>query len=254
MWHSLPANTPLYRASRAEDSWESVLRGNGAFYTSGGRYNVAGQATVYASPDPLVALCEFAWHAIGTVTRTLSGADKRTAPLTTTGQLWQFSFGKELILADVTHPRAGHEIGFASHVPWNPHSVSYPACQEFANALRIHRVRRPEGLLAPSVRTPSVGDYRPQQVVLFVLNAPDVVPESLEQRGNLLNRWSVEYEFLSADTDSPANVSDLHVAWSRPRVRLGENAKAVPKYVPRPKAKPFASNKWHALDIQYSPY
>ena len=55
MWFTLPKQTPLYRVSRAEESWDGLLKGTGAFYADGGRYNITGQPTVYASQDPTVA-------------------------------------------------------------------------------------------------------------------------------------------------------------------------------------------------------
>jgi hypothetical protein len=154
-------------------------------------------------------------------------------------------------LADLTDPRAGHQFGHPSHLPWNPHAVSYPACQAIATGLRRHATPRPEGVLAPSVRTPAVLAYRPCQIALFVLNAPEIVTRSLTERAALFDQWNVEIEFVSVTRQETVSVSDQEVAWSVPRVKLSGNSKSVPRYAPRSTSKSIPVDKWQPLRIQY---
>lgn len=249
---ALPANTTLYRMTRTSDTWDDVLAGTGAFYTVGGRYNTAGQPTVYASEDPLVALTEYGWHAALPFWDTL-GAYNSTSiyPLATSAKLWRFELNTAVHLVDLTSPAAAQQLGFPAHLPWNPHYERYHASQAVATRLRAHTNPRPEGLLAPSVRTSLSGASSPRQVVLFVLPAPNVEPLSLTQRATLIDQWDIELEFGTAGTHQSVTVADPHVAWSAPWVRLS-GTNPVPRFPPRPKSKPLPTGTWFTLDIRYT--
>jgi len=258
MWNTLPAHTPLYRASWLNDTWEDVLQGYGSFFTDGGRYNMTHQQTIYAAQDPLVALTEFGWHAGLKLCEDLGNGVPLAYPLTATGKLWQFVINTPLTLVDVTHPACAHRFNYAAHAAYNPHPDRYRSCRDVANQLRqwAHPPAphtRPEGLLAPSIRTSGPANYTAQQVVLFVMPAPAVVPVSLQSRGGLIDSWGVALEFLT-DTGQPVTSIAPVVGWRNPRFRLSGSQNAVPRCPVRPRSRSLPVNNWQSLDIQYTPY
>lgn len=251
MWFTLPAHTPLYRVTRAEDTWDDALAGIGAFFGDGGRYSTSGQPTVYTSEDPLAALTEFAWH-LG-LSYCAALGDHRSPvnyPLSETAKLWRFELNTPITLADLTHPSAAHHLGFPAHLPYNPHPDQYHASQAVATRLRAHRHPRPEGLLAPSVRTPGIGTYTPKQVVLFVLPAPAVVPQPLAGRTTPLDQWDIELEFGTAGTHQSVAATDPHVAWASPWVRFS-GTNRIPRLRPRSIAS-LPLGVWLTLDVRYT--
>lgn len=259
MWYTLPARTPLYRASRANDTWDDVLQGYGSFFTSGGRYNVTHQQTVYATQDPLVALTEFGWHS---ALKRCEGLGDRVAlayPFAAAGKLWRFELATPITLVDVTHAGCVHQFGYPAHAVHNPHPDRYRVCQHVADQLRQWANppapnTRPEGLVAPSIRTPSRAGYIPRQVVLFVMPAPAVVPQSLQSRGTLLDSRDIELEFLTAVHNQPVAAVDPMIAWRSPRCRLSGSSNPVPRCPIRPRSRSVATSTWLPLDIQYSPH
>jgi RES domain-containing protein len=46
----------------ADRIWPDVLSGAGSYFSAGGRYNRIHQRTVYAAEDPVVSVCEYAFH------------------------------------------------------------------------------------------------------------------------------------------------------------------------------------------------
>lgn len=252
MWTTLPDSAPLYRVTRTEDTWDDVLLGAGAFHGDGGRYSLSGQPTVYAREDPLVALTEFGWHAGLTLYETLGGyTPALTYPLLTSAKLWQFHLSTAVLLADLTSPVAALQLGFPAHLPYNPHPHLYHSSRGIATKLWAHKKPRPEGLFAPSVRTPVVNGYSPKQVVLFALPAPTVVPQSLAQRATLLDQWEIELEFGTASTSQSVGPTDPHVAWATPWVRLS-GTHPVPRFPARPRSKQFPVGTWFTLNVQYT--
>jgi RES domain len=260
MWYTLPAGTPLYRVTRTEDTWADVLAGYGAFFLrNGGRYHTAGQPTVYASEDPLAALTEFGWHAGLTFCDDLGNhASTLPYPVSTRAKLWQFDLTTQVVLADLTSAATVQQIAltlnqpFPVQLPWNPHPDRYHASQAIATRLRANANPRPEGLLAPSVRTAVAGAHHPRQVVLFVLPvAQNLAQQTLAQRANLLDQWDIDLEFGTAGTHLSVGPTDPLVAWSAPWVRLS-GANAVPKFIPRPGSKPLTTGTWFALDVRYT--
>ena len=255
MWPTLAANTPLYRVTRIDDDWADVPLGKGAFFSVGGRYNTAGQPTIYASEDPLVALTEYAWHNSLALTETLGGLHPQiTYPLTASAKLWRFQFNTAIILADLTSQLASQQLGFPAHMPWNPHPKQYAASQAVATRLWSHQQPRPEGLLAPSIRMPVASAYQPMQVVLFALPTLPGVPKTLAERAILLDNWEVELEMATLVNSSPVTQIDSHIAWSKPWCRLTGTTAVVPKFAGRPRGSPLAVNTWFTLDVCYSPY
>ena len=258
MWHTLAAHTPLYRATWSNDTWADVLQGYGAYFSSGGRYNTTHQPTIYASPDPLAALAEYGWHLVLNRCKDLGEGIALAYPFATVGKLWRFEFTTPVSLVDVADPTCAHQFGYPAHAAYNPHPERYRACRQVADQLRAfvnvpQPHTRPEGLLAPSLRTPGAGRYLPQQVILFVTPAPAVVPQTLQTRGSLLDAWDIEMEFLTVGRQ-PVTVLDPRVAWRLPRYRLSGSANPLPRFKSRPRSQTLPLNTWHSLDIQYSPF
>lgn len=260
MWHLLPANTTLYRVTRAQDTWADVLQGLGSFYNHGGRYNRVGQQTVYATPDPLVALCEFAWHSALKHTQQLGDRKSVIYPCTDNGKLWQFQLATPITLVDLTNPAAANRLAFPAHAPTNPHPERYAHCQHIADQVRVMTgssgsQTRPEGVYAPSLRTPATAT-KSMQVVLFYMPTP-VVPQTLQSRGLPISDWNIELEFLTASNRQPVTPTDLHIAWNRPQFRLSGSANSVPKYrspSSRARTGTISNNVWHPIDIHYCPH
>ena len=61
---------------------------------------------------------------------------------------------------------------------------------------------RPEGLRAPSVRTPRRSAHQPSQFALFVMNA--ALQEPFEQRGSLVEQWRLTFEFQEPSPGMPS--------------------------------------------------
>jgi hypothetical protein len=257
MWHTLPAGTALYRITRHVEPWENVLLGLGSFFGSKGRFSRAEQATVYSSPDPVVALSEFAWHAALRYTELLGRGADLTYPLLNMARLWRFRFDSPVTLVDATTQAAAHRFGHPIHAVVNPHPGEYESCQRLADSIREwvsppHPHPRPEGLLAPSVRTRAQAGVRTTQVVLFV-RPPGVMERTLAERAELLGQWEVELEFLSAEADSSIS-SRLEplVAWMAPRYRLSGETSSVPRFSGPPSRRPIPCAEWQQLKLQYS--
>jgi len=267
MWLTLPAKTPLYRVTREHESWDDVLRGLGAVYNEGGRYNVTFQHTVYASEDPIVALTEFGWHLSLAKFVDIGLSNPFTYPLVETAKLWRFRLDSDTQLIDICSAQAAQYFGYPAQLPYNCDPNHHPrkdgkrlrsASQQLADDVRTFThppkpFHRPEGLQAPSVRTPPLPKYLPRQVVLFVIPAHGSSPKTIQDRAEKLDDWRIEYEFLAAGGRA-ASSSDPLVAWMAPRFKLTGNTNPLPKYLGRPRGKQYPAHKWHTLDIRYSPY
>jgi len=268
MWFTLPGQTPLYRVSRAEDEWGDVLRGMGAHYNEGGRYNLIAQHTVYAAEDPLVVLTEFGWHQAQSRFLDLGLSKPLTYPLVEVAKLWRFCFNANIQLVDVRSPESAQRFGYPAQMPYNcdpNHRLKkdgkpiVSSSQTLANQIRSLiqpelPYLRPEGLLAPSVRIPYDEKYQPRQVVFFVVPAHGSVEQTLQERASLLGEWQIELEFLSATTQRAATSSDPLIDWLTPQYRVSAAPAGIPRYASRPGSKSIPFNKWHELDIRYSPY
>src|SRR4051794_18981057 len=56
MYYPLAPDARLYRLTGPQVAWPTPVLGQGAYFTHGGRFNRAGQATVYCSEDPIVVI------------------------------------------------------------------------------------------------------------------------------------------------------------------------------------------------------
>jgi hypothetical protein len=112
---NLDPDTLFYRVSGPGRHWNDVLAGRGAYFgqANGGRYNASAQKTVYASPDPLVALTEFAFYqarrwqaAIGLAVLATQPPPPFRSPAGRRPRLWAFQLTPPPVVIDVTDAAA----------------------------------------------------------------------------------------------------------------------------------------------------
>jgi hypothetical protein len=218
----------LYRVTGGNTVWPDPVRGLGAFYLprKGNRYNTAHQVTVSCSEDPWVALCEAAYYQALKVRDAIASSliNAITYPFRSEHLFWAFQITPPPSIVDLESPVALALFQYSLHVLTNP-SRNYLATQEISNAVRTHTPPigspdpLPDGLMAPSVRTPRVGAYQPKQLALFVIQRPGFVP--YDQRSILTAKMRLEIEFF---TDSPVRGPvDFHgsaIDWTKPRFKL----------------------------------
>jgi hypothetical protein len=254
----------LYRVTLENTIWPDPVRGVGAFYLpqGGNRYNAVHQVTVSCSEDPWVAISEAAFYQALKLREAIASSlvNAVTYPFRSRHTFWGFQINPLPPVIDLENPIAAALFQYSPHVLTNP-SQNYRATQQVANAVRAHTPPMgsadplPEGILAPSVRTPKVGAYQPKQLALFVINRPGVVP--YDQRSNLTAKMLLEIEFFAAaPVGGPVNFQRLAINWTKPRFRLstiaGEPSLApVPALAGRPGAVAIPLNAWRVLNICY---
>jgi hypothetical protein len=166
MYHAIAPGTRLYRVTRLAEAWPEPLLGLGAYFTRGGRYNRPHQQVIYASDDPLVAITEAAFYQALDWQRRIALHHFLPVgyPLESEHWLWSFTIDPAPAVIDLLHPGAQHQFPHPPHLPLTP-SQHYDGTQALADAIRayippagsVHA--RPEGLRAPSVRTPQAGAF-----------------------------------------------------------------------------------------------
>jgi hypothetical protein len=257
MYHPIAPGTRLYRVTRLGEAWPNPLLGLGAYFTHGGRYNRPHQQIVYASDDPLVAITEAAfyqaldWH-------------RRIArhlflpvgyPLESEHWLWCFTIDPAPAVIDLLHPGAQHQFPHPPHLALTA-SQQYDGTQALADAIRayippvgsVHA--RPEGLRAPSVRTPPARAFQPTQFALFVMDP--AIHQPYKDRAVLAEQWKLTFEFQEPPPRHAVSYNSTRIDWSSPRFRLGGPAAAtIPAFVARPHARPYRRGRWYRLVINY---
>jgi hypothetical protein len=254
MYYHVHPGTRLYRVTSLSTDWPLPLRGLGAYYTKGGRYNRIGQPTVYCSEDPLVAIVEAAfyqareWHEKISVFR----VNPVAYPLITIHRLWCFSLETSLPLIDLTGPNVFRVFRFSPHMLLNPSQI-YAATQDLADEIRAlippagSDDPRPEGLKAPSVRSPTWGVMQPWQLALFVSDPSILVP--FQDRATLVDRWDLSFEFLEARTRQSVNFNSESIDWQRPQFRLDGSGTLATELLGLRRSKIVRPNRWHTLRI-----
>ena len=194
------ARGDLYRVTRPGTVWPDPVRGLGAFYTppNGSRYNRIHQMTVSCSEDPLVAITEAAFYQAlkwrDSIASSLVNAV--TYPLRSSHFFWAFQVNPRPPVIDLEHANATVAFGYSPHVVTNP-SQNYMASQYVADAVRGYMPPlgqphpAPEGVQAPSVRTPKVAGYQPKQLALFVIDKHPILP--FDQRSQLSAKMLLEF-------------------------------------------------------------
>jgi hypothetical protein len=255
MWKNLPAHTRLYRITRSGEQWPGVLQGIGSFFNAGGRYNLPHQMTVYASDDPLVALAEFAYHQVISWCEIAALDQPLPNPLRSSARLWCFKATRSISLIDISHSAARNQFNYPAHAPSNPNDRVYTSTQSIANRIRNFSPQilhvRPEGIWAPSVRTPRIAKYQPRLCALFVF-PPNVGPGPLDAYCQLIANWEIDLEFRSTPPRRAVVTSTARIDWLTPRFRLRGNEPIVQPAKNRPKANAFSTNIWQDLILQFT--
>jgi RES domain-containing protein len=258
MFHLLPAGTRLYRVTDIGRAWQDVVSGVGSYFTAGGRYNRVQQRTVYAATDALVSLAESAAHValdrwqprIGRGPLSVQPAlPAPVPPLVSEHWLWCFTVNAAVQLVDLEDPAALATFRHRLYELLNP-SQAYRTTAALADAVRLHpHPHVPnalvDGILAPSVRTPSVRRYIPRQQVLFVPPNQRSIPATL------VRRWRMELEFADHAGQSVTATTRV-IDWENPWFRLSNNRASIPAFRQRPNAQPFAPATWHQFRVKYT--
>jgi hypothetical protein len=263
MYHEIGA-VDLYRVTGPNTTWPAPIRGLGAFYLPrrGNRYNTQHQVTVSCSEDPLVAISEAAYYQASSLRDAIASSliNAVTYPFRSESVFWAFRIDPPLPVIDLEDPIAQASFGYSPHVITNP-GQNYLATQSVADSVRAHVSPKgspdplPEGVRAPSVRTPRVGAYQPKQLALFVIPRPGVVP--YDQRSTLVARMKLEFEFLAVNPGrGSVTYQSTAINWTRPKYRLSmipgdPFVKPVPALVGRPGGKAIPLNQWLSLNICY---
>jgi len=255
MYHSIPPGTRLYRVTRLDEIWPEPLKGLGAFYTEGGRYNRVRQPTVYASDDPLVPITEVAFHQARVWQNAIAMFHVRPAdyPLRSQHMFWSFTIDPPPAVIDLEHPSALSRFQHPPHALLNP-CLNYEGLRDLSDKVFSYKAPagsldpRPEGLKAPSVRTPRRGGFQPYQFALFVV--PPSVNRSLESRSSLVESWVLTLEFQEAGHSWPVGFSSKAISWTTPRFRLDSSSLAPAHPGPgRPGSKPYRTGRWYRIKV-----
>jgi RES domain-containing protein len=252
----------LYRVTRPDTVWPAPVQGLGAFYTprGGSRYNRIHQLTVSCSEDPLVAITEAAFSQALKWREAIASSlvHAVTYPLRSEHLFWAFQINPRPPVIDLEHTNAIATFGYSPHVVTNP-SENYRATQDIADAVRSHSPPvgspdpLPEGVQAPSARTPKEGVYQPKQLALFVMNKDPIVP--FDQGSQLSAKMMLEFEFFAAPpVHGPVDYQSLAINWTKPKFRLtaitGEpSLSPVPALAGRPGGNAIPANRWRAVTI-----
>jgi hypothetical protein len=275
MYYTLDAGAKLYRVTSPDTVWPTPLLGQGAYFTHGGRYNRAGQATVYCSEDPLVALTEAAFYQALEWQLRISTTQRfrtMTYPLVSDHILWCFTLDSSPPLIDLEHSQAQHTFQYPPRLIHNPslnprHGVQivgqppsrdYTGTQELADLIRAYlpppgaNPARPEGVKAPSVRMRRKYNFQPSQLALFLMDPRIQVP--YENRTTLVDQWRLRLEFEQARPRQSVTNSTVEIGWTAPRFQLGPvGHPAVLACARRPRAIDYAvAPQWHLLEIRFA--
>jgi hypothetical protein len=202
MFHLLAAGTHLYRVTDIGRNWHDAVSGVGSYFTAGGRYNRVQQRTIYAATNVLVAIAEHAAHVAMDRWQPRIGRGSLAVqpplpapvpPLVSEHWLWEFRVDTDMQLIRVELAAARARFHHRLYELLNP-SEAYRTTADLADAIRLHpHPHVPnafvDGILAPSVRTPSARGYIPRQEVLFVPANQLTLPATFVQR------WRMALEF-----------------------------------------------------------
>ncbi len=274
MYYTLGAGARFYRVTSADTNWPTPLLGEGAYFTHGGRYNRAGQPTVYCSEDPLVVITEAAFYQSleWQLRISMQRSNAMTYPLVSDHILWCFMLDPPPTLVDLESNQAQHTFQYPPHLIFNPSlnprrgvqrpgqppSRDYIGTQELADDIRTFipppgaPQARPEGIKAPSVRTRKKYNFQPSTLALFVTSANIQVPYA--SRAALVNQWQLRLEFEEAGVRRPVSNSTVEIEWAAPRFQLGPSGHPpVPAYAGRPRAIDYAvAPQWRLVEIRYA--
>ena len=255
MFHVPSTTTLYYRVTRRRTNAPSVLSGMGSYYTLVGRYHRPQQRTVYAADDAMVSITEMAYYQALEWQERIGGGRTGTPiplpkpvpptyPLVSSHLLWCFMLDGSPTVIDVDDP-----IAYATfqHAPIHILNLGqvYTTTQGLSDRIRAFTPAhhpRPQGIKAPTVRTPPVGGYQPYQYALFVMSGRKL-------KGQVLWKADLTLEFLD-QAGNPVNSNTRDVAWSRPQFQLNGLPAAIPAFSPRPGSRSFHPGHWYRVDIR----
>jgi hypothetical protein len=255
MYRRVGTRTRFYRVTDFGRTWQEVISGAGAYYSSGNRYNRIQQRTVYASADPLVAITECAFHRAETWQISIGQGSlgvlppipRPSLPLVSEHWLWCFTLNTAMQLVNLFSQAARAAFPHSRYELFNP-SAAYRTTADLADVIRLHpHPQKPgafvDGLLAPSVRTPSGTTYRPKQHIFFV------PPNQLTISATLVTRWRLTLEFADSN-DQSVRIKSRDIDWRHFWLYLDQNAAAVPAYSQHPNPQAFTPTTWFEYPLK----
>jgi hypothetical protein len=215
MYETPSPSTPFYRATRIGTTWSKVLRGDGAFYTDGGRYNTTHQPTAYTADDPIVAISELAFYQAMSWQRDIGSrlTPDLEFPLVSEHLLWCFTLDNPPKILDLSNDISRQVFTYHRFALVNPSSY-HQATRELADKIRMHpNAEAPNvgGLKAPSVRAIPVGGGYACQTVLF--------PGPKGIKASRVGRLNLTLEFLDGGGQSVDGETAV-INWSDLRFQL----------------------------------
>lgn len=273
MYYPLAADSRIYRITGTGDIWPTPLRGLGAYYTKGGRYNYATEATVYCSEDPVAAIAEAAFYdALDWQTKISNHRFNPVHyPLLSDHKLWCMSIDPAPAIIDLEHVQAIAQFQHTPqmllnpslnpargpHVPGQPLARDYFGTQDLAKDIRGHVPPpgsldpRPEGIKAPAIRVKNGPNYRAHQLALFVF--PQDIHDPYENRSTLLMECNLQLRFLERNPRRAVTIATADIDWCRPQFRIvGPGAGSIPAYAPRPGSRAYQPNRWYNVEIKFA--
>lgn len=270
MYYRLAPDARLYRLTGPNVAWPTPVLGQGAYFTHGGRFNRAGQATVYCSEDPVVVITEMAFYQALEWQHRISVQrfNPMTYPLVSTHLLWSFGLNPAPAIIDLESQATRHTFGYPAHLLLNPAlnprkgaqsatqppGRDYTGTQALADEIRAYEPPfgagdRAEGLKAPSVRSRPRHGFQPHQLALFVKDPK--IQRPYEERAMLVDQWDLHLEFQAPRPRGGVDYHTPHIDWVKPRFRL-EGTKAIPAFTARPGAKELKARTWYRIEIAYA--
>jgi hypothetical protein len=243
--------------------WPDPVLGYGAYYVgiTGNRYSRPDQLTVYCAEDPLVAITEGAYYQALKWQNDIASYRMKGVnyPLRSTHLLWAFQMAPLPPVIDLESPLASNHFAYSPHVLLNPSRV-YSGTQAIADDVRTYTPPagsgqpRPEGLKAPSVRTPYVGGFQPSQLALFARNIPGSI--TFDKRSHLIAKMSIEFEFFTYAPSTSVAYQHARINWHSPEFRVttipGEpHLSPIPAHAARPNARTYSLNRWYRIAIVF---
>lgn len=267
MIYTLPEGARLYRVTAEGETWPTPIRGLGAYFTRGGRFNGPAQPTIYCTEDPLAAVAEAAFYDALNWQQGISGLFLQPIryPLITRHKFWCFSITPGPTILDLESSSALACFKHPLHLLTNPSlspgrhpsptSRNYQGTRELADAVRDFKlpegspVSRPEGVRAPAIRLARTQGYRPRQLALFVYPPELHIP--YEQRSRCHFACDLELEFLDLAMRSAVSSAPGDIDWSKPRFRFLQLQERIPPFLLRHEATEFLSDQWYDVTISF---
>lgn len=210
----------IFRVTGTSERKEDVLKGLGAFYADGGRYNEIHQRTIYASLDPIVAITEAAYYQARSWQKRIGGQPnipKPNKPLVSKHRLWQITLSSTPSVVELLSTEASKQFRgqILEREIFNP-SHDYHNLQNLANKIRSAcKPTRTAGPIAigieyPSVRTPQ----SPPAFAFFKTRSQwDLKRASLEM-------WTLSIEFFDVSGAPITRTNTNRIDWTRFKFKL----------------------------------